>query len=452
MMSYTRYNITKTFVDSLPFSPSKITFYKDEKLIGFAVRVTKNSKSYIAEKKLPDGRTCRVTIGTHGIWTVSQAREKAQEYLLMISKGIDPNAEKTKSKNIIRNQIIVNTLIPTLSEAYDNYKSKKNLSKATLEAYDRCVNDYFSDWKNIKITELSQKMVIDRHMDLSKRSLAQANLSMKFLSAVYNFTASILFDDNDQKIITEKSPVGVIYKEKKWNKIKRRKGYIRSDQLHDWSEGVCKTYWKGNQGTDPRAYTNQDYLLLLILTGFRREEGETLEWKNIDLKYGTIKITDTKNHEDLLLPMGDMLWHIMRERKKFADNNKYVFPGMGVDTHITDKRNAREEVTKNTGIEFTFHDLRRTFGTIANSLAIGSYTIKKLINHSLDDDDLDVTDGYIQVTFDDLRNAMNLIENKVLSHTSKKLIKNRLYIQPKSTRNAFEDWHRHTELLINSDS
>ena len=193
-------------------------------------------------------------------------------------------------------------------------------------------------------------MIIDRHMELSKRSLAQANLAMKFLSAVYNFTASILFDSNDKKIITEKSPVGVIYQEKKWNKIKRRKGYIRADQLHDWSEGVCKSYWKGNQSNDSRAYTNQDYLFLLILTGFRREEGETLEWENVDLKYGTLKITDTKNHEDLLLPMGDMLKNILNERKIRSGNSKYVFPDMEDNSHIKDKRNARETVTQNTGI------------------------------------------------------------------------------------------------------
>ena len=150
----------------------------------------------------------------------------------------------------------------------------------------------FKDWKEIKITEFSQKMIIERHMELSKRSLAQANLAMKFLSAVYNFTASILFDSNDKKVITEKSPVGVIYQEKKWNKIKRRKGYIRADQLHDWSEGVCKSYWKGNQNNDSRAYTNQDYLFLLILTGFRREEGETLEWENVDLNQNILRVVN----------------------------------------------------------------------------------------------------------------------------------------------------------------
>ena len=444
-----RYKLTKTFIDSLPLEDSgKKVFYRDSVTISFGLIVSQ-AKTYFIETRMPTGQNKRKTIGKHGVYTLEQARSEAKRLLLLIDQGIDPVSQKKQLKQNFKSETEIIKLIPTLKDAYSNYKSKKILSNATIEAYDRCVNDYFKDWNNIKITDFTQKMIIDRHIELSQRSLAQANLSMKFLSAVYNFTASILFDDNDQKVITEKSPVGIIYKEKKWNKIKRRKGYIRSDQLHDWSEGVCKTYWKGNQSTDARAYTNQDYLFLLILTGFRREEGETLEWSNIDLKYGTIKITDTKNHEDLLLPMGDMLWHIMRERKKFADNNKYVFPGISPNSHIIDKRNAREEVTKNTGINFTFHDLRRTFGTIANSLAIGSYTIKKLINHSLDDDDLDVTDGYIQVTFEDLRNAMNLIENKVLSDLTKKLIKNRLYIQPKSTRNAFEDWHCHSDKIVN---
>ncbi len=226
---------------------------------------------------MPNGQNKRKTIGKHGVFTLEQARTEGKRLLLLISQGVDPVADKKKVKNDFNLEKEINQLIPNLDSAYQNYKSNKKLATSTIEAYNRCLNDYFKDWKEIKITEFSQKMIIERHMELSKRSLAQANLAMKFLSAVYNFTASILFDSNDQKVITEKSPVGVIYQEKKWNKIKRRKGYIRADQLHDWSEGVCKSYWKGNQSNDSRAYTNQDYLFLLILTGFRREEGETLE-------------------------------------------------------------------------------------------------------------------------------------------------------------------------------
>ncbi|MDI3237499.1 integrase family protein [Acinetobacter ursingii] len=426
-MSAKKYNLTKTFIDSLPFCSDKQVFYKDEKLQGFAVRVTKNSKSYIVEKKLPTGETCRVTIGQHGVWTISQAREKAQEYLLMIAKGINPNLDKRTNKNQYAEQKENSRLIPTLQDAYTTYKLKKKLSENTLDSYNRCINDYFEDWKNLKITSITNKMILDRHTVLSERSKAQANLAMKFFSALYNLTSKIVLDSNSKKIITEPNPVGSIYETKTWNKIKRRRNYIRADQLHDWAYHVATTHWLGSQKNNMHAYTNQDYLFLIILTGFRRSEAETVEWKNIDLKYGTIKITDTKNGEDLLLPLGDMLWHILKERKKRAGDNQYIFPDRTGKSHIEDRRDIRRKITESSGIEFTFHDLRRTFGTIANSLAIGSYTIKRLINHTLEDDDNDVTDGYIQVSFEDLRKAMNMIEDKVLSDEVKQLITNRQY-------------------------
>lgn len=76
---------------------------------------------------------------------------------------------------------------------------------------------------------------------------------------------------------------------------------------------------------------------------------------------------------------------------------------------------------------FTFHDLRRTFSSVANSLAIGSYTIKRLINHTTEDNANDVTDGYVQVSFDDLRKAMNLIEGVLIPNDARALIFNREY-------------------------
>ena len=51
------------------------------------------------------------------------------------------------------------------------------------------------------------------------------------------------------------------------------------------------------------------------------------------------------------------------------------------------------------------------------------------------------------MTFEDLRKAMNMIENVVFSDLAKHLIKNRLYIEPKSTRNAHQYWLDHNERL-----
>ncbi|EPO6565957.1 tyrosine-type recombinase/integrase, partial [Acinetobacter baumannii] len=325
---------------------------------------------------------------------------------------------------------------------------RKKLAETSLIAYDGCIENYFNDWKDLKLDQITSAMIIDRHLKLSEASPSRANLASKFLHALFNHTISRYKDESGNKILNIKNPVVIVKEEKAFNKIKRRKGHIRADQREAWALAVATTYWQGEQNNDYRAYTNQDFLFLLALTGFRRSEAESVEWKNVDLQFGTIKIVNTKNHEDLLLPMGDTLWHLMRERKKRAGNNKYVFTDRNGVSHISDRRAAREKVTENSGIEFTFHDLRRTFGTIANSLAIGSYTIKRLINHTTDDDDNDVTDGYIQVSFDDLKKAMNMIEDVVLTDISKALIKKRIYFDQKSIRNIQEKWIEHNNIII----
>ena len=67
---------------------------------------------------------------------------------------------------------------------------------------------------------------------------------------------------------------------------------------------------------------------------------------------------------------------------------------------------ALKHLTESSGIKFTFHDLRRTFITVAESLDISSYAIKRLVNHKNGND---VTQGYIIANHDRLRAPMQRI-------------------------------------------
>jgi len=69
-------------------------------------------------------------------------------------------------------------------------------------------------------------------------------------------------------------------------------------------------------------------------------------------------------------------------------------------------------VIKRSGMTFTFHDLRRTFITIAESLDISMYSIKRLVNHKMGHD---VTAGYIIPDAERLRAPMQKITD-FLSH------------------------------------
>ncbi len=76
---------------------------------------------------------------------------------------------------------------------------------------------------------------------------------------------------------------------------------------------------------------------------------------------------------------------------------------------------ARLKVTDASGVTFTPHDLRRTFITIAESLDIPAYALKRLLNHT---SGADVTAGYIVASTERLREPMQKITDFMLKSAS----------------------------------
>ena len=154
----------------------------------------------------------------------------------------------------------------------------------------------------------------------------------------------------------------------------------------------------------------RDYLLLLILTGLRRQEAAALTWDCVDLKAKTLTVTDTKNREDHTLPLSDFLL-AMLERRGSNAAGKFVFPGEGRTGHMVEPRKAILRVCEASGVQFRPHDLRRTFATIAESLDIPAYALKRLLNHKMSGD---VTAGYIVAGVERLRKPMQQVTDYIL--------------------------------------
>lgn len=404
-MSTSRVKLTKSFIDSLTLEPA---IYRDSELIGFALRVNTSYKTYIVEKKV-NGKSTRSTLGIHGQITLAQARVLAQEVLVQMSKGINPNEQKRQQRADIENQDNLIRQQPTLQIAFEAYINERALKDRTLSDYEIVLSKYLADWKDLKLASITRTMIQQRHQELSTKSKAQANMAMRVFRAIYNFSVEHYLDDKEEPILPLINPVNTLNAKRAWNKIKRRKTYINEDKLPDWINAVLAYKDRGQV-----LETNKDFLLTLILTGFRRNECESIAWADVDLKYGFITSVDPKNGDPHTLPMGDFLWELMRKRKRHIVDSKWVFPSAkSVSGHITNISKVRAKINKSCGIEFTFHDLRRTFGSIAESLDYGKYTIKKLLNHR-EEDERDVTAGYVQVSDKKLREAMNEIEGLIL--------------------------------------
>lgn len=69
------------------------------------------------------------------------------------------------------------------------------------------------------------------------------------------------------------------------------------------------------------------------------------------------------------------------------------------------------KVIASSGVSFTVHDLRRTFITVAESLDIPAYALKRLLNHKMMND---VTAGYIMLDIERLRAPMQMITDHLL--------------------------------------
>ena len=120
----TSLKLTKSIVDKLESIAGKDqSFYRDETLKGFALRITANGvKSFILETRI-NGRVKRITLGKYGNITVEEARKQAKTLLGSVAKGDDPIAEKKTQK--------VNAM--TLKQVLNDYfKARKDLKPRTL--------------------------------------------------------------------------------------------------------------------------------------------------------------------------------------------------------------------------------------------------------------------------------------------------------------------------------
>ncbi|AML50179.1 tyrosine-type recombinase/integrase [Falsihalocynthiibacter arcticus] len=375
--------LTRRSVDDIPHPESGQAIYRDTMLPGFGVRVGAKSKTYIVEGQV-NRRTRRVTIGRADLFPPETARRKALVVLGDMADGVDPTAEKRKDA---ADKI-------TVEKAFNKFfDARPDFAKATVENYSRTGFIYLKSWANKPISEITKQMVLKKHQEMSRRNgKITANYAFRHFRSVYNFNAAT--EDNFPP-----NPVSILNQARAWNKERRRQTIIEAKQLPAWWIAVME---------EPEY--SRDFLLLALFTGMRRNEIASLRWENIDLEELKLHLPTTKNGDPLILPLSDYLLNLLRERKESAGVSPWVFPGNGPAGHIVEPKKFHQRVAAASGVSFTLHDLRRTYITIAESLDIPHYALKRLLNHR---SSADVTGGYIIINVDRLRGPVERISERI---------------------------------------
>lgn len=391
-----RVKITKQAVDKMPLNASGQAIYRDSALPGFGLRVGLGTKSYFVQKKV-GGKRIILTIGTHGQITPDEARTLAMQKLADITKGINPLEARKDAK----------ARAVTLKQALDEYlAARNNLKPRTKTEYVEVI-DYMPDWHSKALAAISKDMIEKRHHLLTdKRGKARANYAMRVLRAVFNFAID-RYEVQGKPILYD-NPVRRLSQSRAWHKIKGRTDYIKADELPLFFKAI---------ETIPND-TMRDYFILLLFTGLRRNEATCLKWESVNFTAKTITITDTKNNDSLELPMSDYLHDMFKRRRETAGTNEWVFPGDGKEGHMVEPKRALKRLRDDSGLVFTPHGLRRTFATIAESLDLSAYAIKRLVNHRQAEQD--ITGRYVMKSAERLKEPVQRIADYILAKGGRK--------------------------------
>ena len=395
-----RINFTKATVEALPpAAPGKRDYYNDTRVRGLQLVVTdRGAKTYCLYGR-SGGRPHRHRLGAHPALTPENARRLAEAARGRLASGVDLREERRADA---RAKV-------TLADAFKVFKqARTTLKPATLYDYGRYVEVAFAKWKDRPLVEITKDRVAARHRQLSEESgPAYADGAMRCLRAIIN-VAQYVYEAPDGTPLLPDNPVRRLSQTRAWNRPKRRQTYIKPSQLAPWFEAVL------GLKADPEKREScaiADWLLLSVMTGLRRSEGLNLRWEDVDLTNRTLTVRDTKNGTDHTLPLSDYVHGLLESRRAVDPEGEQVFPSYGAAGRLADPRRALKRVATASGVPFTPHDLRRTFITVAESIDIPAYALKRLLNHKMSGD---ITAGYIITDVERLRRPMQQVTDFML--------------------------------------
>jgi integrase len=377
---------TKAAIDRIALTPGRQTIIWDTELAGFGMMVGGTKKTFLVQRRMPDGRSKRVVIGAVGEFArVEDARAKAGGVLQQLRGGEDPLAERRRTA--VRDR--------TLREWAELYiGSRRDLRPKSVTEYRRAVDRYMAAWATRPLATITGDDVERLHQEVGRKfGAATANGVMRTLRAIWNFAA-----ERDSAL-----PACPTKRLKKtWFRVEARRGMVAPADL--------PRFWRAASELENAVMA--DYVRFVLLTGMRRTEAAALRWDEVDLVGRVIRLPPERNKAGRAfdLPMSDLVHGLLvRRRAPGVSRGGWVFPANSRSGHVEEPKFALDLIEKATGTCVSVHDLRRTFTTVAESCEISPFALRALVNHSLG---RSVTEGYIQMSTERLRGPAQKVADR----------------------------------------
>ncbi len=337
-------NLTQALAEAIPHVLAGQKFIRDCELSGFALRVTKASKSFVFERRI-QGRMRRVTLGRVGVLTASEARQQAIHMAEEISKGTVP--ERLRKKR-------------TFGELADLYLERHVWTKRSARNDRAILRHHLHGLKPRPLSEITAQEIQHVHSELGKTAPYQANRTVALVRKMFNLAL-------DWGLFLGENPAAAIT----FHPEEKRQRYLLPEELPRVFEAL-----KEEQNEYARVA-----FVTAILTGARRHETLEMKWEDIDFKQQVWRVPQMRGGPPHTLPLpGDLvplLQHLPKEK-----NNPYVFSSEAGQGHLVNIKRAWQRVRAKANIaDVRIQDLRRTFGAWLAASGEGESLIGQVLNH-----------------------------------------------------------------------
>lgn len=393
-----QFHFNKSNINKVAAQNARVEF-QDILIPELRLRVSETgTKSFCVYKRLRGSKPVRITIGKYPSVTPEQAKIQARKILASLVEGQNPNEQRR-----------INALKTiTLQDAFDDYIANRNLKDKTVTGYKTVMKNQLASLAQRKLDQIDRESIYSIHKN--DKAKGQADLAMRLLRAVFNFARNEYLDENKRSLFPD-NPVEVLSHRRQWNNSPRKNTHLRKSEIPLFLDAIEKV----KQEETYTGISICNALLFALLTGLRRSEILTLKWEDINFKAQYFTIQDPKNSLPLELPITPHISDLLKTQENRAISD-FVFGADNEFGKIKEPKKVVAKVKKLCDANCNFHDLRRTFATTAEHLDIGTYKLKRMMNHASGRDD--VTAGYTILTAETLRSAAEKIQNNLLDLNS----------------------------------
>lgn len=384
--------LTKRLIDAAQHPAQGQVFLRDDVLRGFAVRLTRGSKTFVLEKSI-HGKVRRLSLGRYGALTLDQARAIAHDKIVDILHGKDPVAERHAKRPSA-----------TFGDLADLYAARHLLTKKSRINDEGLLKHHLFHWRARALASITRAEIIALHTKIGTtpstvirpgRPVARpaprlANTVMTLLKSMFNLAT-------DWELFTGVNPVTRI---KTFPEISRDR-FITPDEL--------PRLWAA-LAADPSPFIRVAFLVSL-LTGARRNEVLTMKWTDLDLRQATWRIPETKAGRVHLLPLPRAVVTQLTALPRFAET-PYVFVGRWGRGHLVNVSLPWQRIKTAAGLaDVRFHDLRRTLGSWLARQGHSLPLIGKTLGHS----NVSTTQVYARLQLEPVRLALEANASMMLN-------------------------------------